>query len=591
MPRATLAQWLCFALILLVSGCGSSQPAETPPPPPVQLSLAPGSAVVFSTQTVQLTATDSEGASDVAWSVGGMAGGSVDANGLFTAPAVTANTPITVTASSQSDPTKTATSTITVLAPGTVAPTANPQVAQYTLTPPTGSTVFIQFGLDTSYLLKTWTLPTPDTGALSFYVAGMLASTEYHMRAVLQLSDGSTINDLDHTFTTQAVPAEILPDVTVTTTPGTTPQPGIEILNLIGATTASPLMAVDLAGNLLWAYPPQDGLRVQGAHLLPNGHFLLCLYPTILREVDLANNTIRQETSAQMDASFAAAGLPYHTQNFNHDVIALPNGHWIHMVQVKQPCSAIPNCSGLPDIIGDVIVDLAPNTDGTFSLVWYWSTFDHLDINRALQGYPDWTHANALVYSQDDGNLLFSIRHQGWIIKIDYANGAGAGDIIWKLGYQGDFTLVNGRDPDDWFFAQHGPAIDSPNSTGKFTLSVMDNGNLRVFPDTVTCDTHGNPPCNFSRVVQLEVDESAKTATIVNDYRPGEYSYWGGNAEQLANGNLEGNFTAGATPPAFSDIFEVTPDSAHTVVWRLTTHAGNSYRAFRQPSLYPDVQW
>ena len=67
-------------------------------------------------------------------------------------------------------------------------------------------------------------------------------------------------------------------------------------------------------------------------------------------------------------------------------------------------------------------------------------------------------------------------------MKVDYSNGAGTGDILWKLGYQGDFTLVGGTDPTDWFYAQHGPSFVSTNTTGKFTLTLFDNGDDRVFP-------------------------------------------------------------------------------------------------------------
>jgi len=582
MTRSLIAPWLCV-VVLVIAGCSSS--------PPVMLTVSPNSATVFSTQTVQLMATDSKGPTDVVWTVAGTAGGSVDANGVFTAPSVTQNTTITVTANSHHDPTKTASAMITVLAPGTVTPTANPQVAQYTFTPPPGANVFVQFGTDTSYNLKTWTQPTPSSGPLSFYVAGMLATTEYHMQAVVQAADGSTAGDLDHTFTTQAFDPALIPALTVTTTPGASPQSGVEMLDLISTPQTLYLAVVDLSGNLLWGYiPPSKTGNIQGVQLLPNGHFLICLYTNTLREIDLAGNTIQQFTSDQMNAAFTAKNLTYRTQDFNHDIIQLPNGHWIALLQTPQPCSAIPNCSGLGTIEGDIIVDLQPDGNGSFTLAWYWSSFDHLDINRALQGYPDWTHSNALLYSPDDGNLLLSIRHQSWIIKIDYNNGAGAGDVLWRLGYQGDFTLVGGTDPTDWFYAQHGPAFTTPNTTGKFGLTIMDNGNLRVFPAGVTCGAAPNPPCAYSRSIAMEIDETAKTATLVNSYVPHEYSYWGGNSEQLANNNYEGNFNAGA-PQSFSDVFEYTPDASPQVVWHLRTSNGNAYRAFRMPSLYPGVQW
>ena len=91
---------------------------------------------------------------------------------------------------------------------GTVTPTANPQVALYTITPPFAGNVTINFGPTTSYGKQTWTLPTPSGGGpVSIYVAGMLGNTAYHMQASVQLADGVTANDIDHTFTTGAVPA------------------------------------------------------------------------------------------------------------------------------------------------------------------------------------------------------------------------------------------------------------------------------------------------------------------------------------------------------------------------------------------------
>ena len=511
---------------------------------------------------------------------------------MFTAPSVTQNTNVTVTASSKHDPTKMATSAITVLASGQVSTTNQPQVALYTLTLPTGTQAYVQFSTDTSYNLKAWTQPAPSSGTLSFFVAGMKASTQYHMQAVVVASDSSQILDLDHTFTTQALPANQIPAITMNTTAGMTPQSGVEMLDLISNTPSpmAPLAVYDLSGNLLWSYAAPTGTTVQGVHLLPNGDMLMGISPSELREVNLAGATIRSETLTNLKTLLPAAGISYPIKSFHHDVIQLPNGHWLALINITVPCADIPNCSGLPNILGDVIVDLAPQTDGTFTIAWTWSTFDHLDINRAPFSYPDWTHCNALLYSPDDGNLLLSSRHQGWVIKIDYQNGSGTGDIVWRLGYQGDFTLVGGTSPTDWFYAQHGPAFATTNTTGKFQMVLMDNGNFRRFPASVHCGVGSDPPCLYSSVPVLEIDESAMTATIVTSYKPGEYSFWGGNAEQLANGNIEGDFNAG-TSTQLSDIFEVTPDSAHQVVWHLTTGAQNAYRGFRLPSLYPGVQW
>jgi hypothetical protein len=108
-----------------------------------------------------------------------------------------------------------------------------------------------------------------------------------------------------------------------------------------------------------------------------------------------------------------------------------------------------------------------------------WSEFDHLDVNRHPMNFADWTHTNAVLYSASDGDLLISVRHQYWVIKIDYADGKGSGDIVWKLGWQGALTLKGGTDPVDWFHAQHGASFLSTNTGGVFQLVLFDNGDNR----------------------------------------------------------------------------------------------------------------
>jgi hypothetical protein len=113
----------------------------------------------------------------------------------------------------------------------------------------------------------------------------MKGNTQYHMRAVFQPTGTTTTNvftDADHTFTTSAYPAASLPTLTTTTTNGQTPQPGVELLDLvrIGSTTGHFSTAVsDLNGNILWAYDPGSTVAAGSVpnpiKLLPNGHFLI----------------------------------------------------------------------------------------------------------------------------------------------------------------------------------------------------------------------------------------------------------------------------------------------------------------------------
>ncbi len=246
--------------------------------------------------------------------------------------------------------------------------------------------------------------------------------------------------------------------------------------------------------------------------------------PDVAREIDLTGATIREITMATLNSRLAAAGFNYTAQFMHHDMAVLPNGHWILIVNSVRP--EIENGTTV-DVLGDALIDL----DTNLNPVWVWDTFDHLDVNRHPVSVLDWTHSNAILYSATDGNLLLSMRHQNWIIKIDYNNGKGAGDILWHLGYQGDFALVGGIDPTDWFSGQHGPSFTTANTAGTFGLALMDNGDFRTYPAGVTCADTGAPSCPYSTAQVLNIDETAKTATFAFHNTTPIYSFFGGNAE------------------------------------------------------------
>jgi arylsulfate sulfotransferase len=593
MRRAVgVSTWVFLAsaifLMITITGCGGS-------PTPVTVQVSPQNAAVGTGQTAQFVATVNR-SSGVRWTA---SAGSIDATGNFTAPSTTSAT-VTITATSVADASKFASATVNVVAPGQVAATANPQVATYTISPVAAGNVSVQFGTDTNYGLTTWTQPVPGGGgAVSLFVAGMKASTPYHLRGVVQFADGSQYMDPDMTFTTGAVAASTQPAITATTTPGATPQSGVELLDLVtlstGVPTVAPVAVADLQGNVLWSYNPGLTQQANPIKLLPNGHFLVNFSTTapdgansVLQEVDLTGKVIWQMTAAQLNTALAAAtcaGCNITVLGTHHDFVMLPNGHLIVLAATQQVL-VVPPSTTSTTVTGDVIVDL----DQNHNPVWLWNEFDHLDTSRQPMGWPDWTHTNAILYSADDGNLIISIRHQNWLLKIDYANGTGTGNILWHLGYQGDFTLVGGTDPVDWFWAQHGPSFVTTNTTGKFTLALFDNGDDRVFPSGVTCGSSGAPPCLYSTTPILNIDETAMTATITFNPTTPAYSFFGGNNAVLKNGNVEYCSAAGG-PRTSGDIYEVTQDSTASTIWHMLITGQYAYRGQRIPSLYPGVQW
>ncbi len=214
-----------FFLILLAGGCAQQ------PPPPISVAVSPQSTAMATSQSMQFTATVTNDTTGVTWSA---TAGTIDASGNYTAPAGPQSTIATITATSKKDMTKSASATVKVVAPGQVTATANVQVAQYTIAPPAAANVSVQFGIDTNYGLTTWTQPAPTGGgAVSLFVAGMKLNTLYHLRGVVAFGDGTQFTDADQTFTTGSLPAAQLPSITATTTPGMTPQGGVEMLDLI----------------------------------------------------------------------------------------------------------------------------------------------------------------------------------------------------------------------------------------------------------------------------------------------------------------------------------------------------------------------
>jgi hypothetical protein len=431
---------------------------------------------------------------------------------------------------------------------------------------------------------------------------------------VLTESDGTVMNDQDQTFTTGSFPSAMLPQLTATTSPGQTPQPGVELVNASASTTNDDFLgayAIDLAGNIIWGYNypdrPTKNTIIQPLKLLPNGNFLMVLSfasqyslpgqvvtltpadesVDLIREIDLAGDPVAQITIATLNAKLAAAGYTNMTLlDLHHDVTMLPNGHIIVIASMLKSYSNVTGESGTQNVLGDVLVDL----DTNLNVSWVWSEFDHLDVNRHPIGFPDWTHTNAVVYSPDDGDLLVSMRHQSWVIKVDYNNGQGTGNILWKLGNGGDFTLQGGTAPQDWFYGQHDPTFAGTATSGQFSLAMMDNGFGRIVADGSQCTAPGQAAC-YTTAPILALNEATKTATITfrATVPASLFAIWGGSGTQLANGNLEYDL-CGLTNNN-SEVDEVTTTSPSQEVWQLKETGANLYRAHRLPSLYPGVQW
>jgi arylsulfate sulfotransferase len=160
----------------------------------------------------------------------------------------------------------------------------------------------------------------------------------------------------------------------------------------------------------------------------------------------------------------------------------------------------------------------------------------------------DWLHANSLYYwpAPEDGNgtggdIVWSSRDQDSIMKIDYRDGAGTGNILWRMGPPdgdpppGDFTFTNTwNDPWPWFSHQHEVGIENG---GAGPMTIMDNGNTRVSKAPLGLGANCAPYDCDSRGMALTVDESTLTVTPVVSFDLGSYSQAMGSAQLLGDGN------------------------------------------------------
>ena len=129
----------------------------------------------------------------------------------------------------------------------------------------------------------------------------------------MQTWDGKWWTSPEALFKTGPLPPSIaLPTLQASTTPGETPSPGIELVNIIDPRGIS--VASDLDGNILWYYDNTADASWLG-YAFPikpmlNGHFMASItnlysngvpqtipYNGVLREIDLVGNRCARYTS------------------------------------------------------------------------------------------------------------------------------------------------------------------------------------------------------------------------------------------------------------------------------------------------------
>ncbi|BDC50059.1 hypothetical protein F183_A23750 [Bryobacterales bacterium F-183] len=451
--------------------------------------------------------------------------------------------------------------------------TTNPQVFLFSAPAcPSGQRMRVDFHADGFPSQSTNYQYCTGRYSMNFYIAGLQPSTNYTAHSVLDT--GKTFENGPDVAFTAGAPANFVPSLELyRNDPGSTAYPVV---------LASNGYAVDLHGTPLWSSTATISLLTRPAG---NGLFWgvleqqeLPIEYQLIRQFDLVGMTTLETNAEWVNEQLKAMGKRP-ISSFHHEVRSLPDGRIAALAAVEAQIDG-------RDMLGDMIVVF----DQELNVVWVWDTFDWLDVNRKAVldedcvpfagGCPpffntpqveDWTHGNSLQLTPD-GALLFSMRHQDWIVKINYDWSEGDGHVIWRMGPEGDFTFL-GDDPYPWFSHQHDANFDW---TDPARLIIFDNGNTRWQLQ----NEQGN-----SRGQVFRVDEANRTATYELNVDLGVLAAAVGSAQKL---NREGyHFDAGYViqPDNSLAAFTIGVDPQGAINYQAKTK-GLIYRSFRMSDLY-----
>jgi hypothetical protein len=247
----------------------------------------------------------------------------------------------------------------------------------------------------------------------------------------------------------------------------------------------------------------------------------------------------------------------------HHAYLALDDGRYAYLgLDVR-------TIEGQDDpVAGDTLEVM--NADGT-GVTEIWNAWDHKDeypitadalASSFYPGQVDWTHCDTVTYSAERDSWILSCRNISTVIEIDQSGG-----LVRSFGAFGTYA-IDGYEPPDHLTTD---IIGFPHNA-----VYLPDGHLLLLSMPRTGeyagdhDGDGHPDQGVqpnSLILELEVDDAAKRATIAWQFEDGYYAAVEGGPDRLPNGNTLINWGAEGV------IQEVTADK--TVVWQAEFGVGN----------------
>ena len=280
-------------------------------------------------------------------------------------------------------------------------------------------------------------------------------------------------------------------------------------LNFAGNDSGAYLILLDNLGNILFRRGLPYGFA-QDFKPQPNGMY------TYFDANPLHFKFYGLDSNFNLVDSFSAANG--YTDD-SHELIFLPGGGYALLAENNETIdmSMIVQGGYNKTIVEEGILQ---EFDAEKNLIFEWRTRDHFALTDPTNTnfdltLIDFTHCNAIVNDGDTAFLLSS-RNFDEVTKINRKDGS----IIWRWGGKNnEFTFVN----DTLTFSRQHGVRKLPNGN----ITMYDNGTFHHFL------------IPYSRAVEYRLDERAKTATKVWEYRhtPDVFGMDMGYVQQLSDSN------------------------------------------------------
>ena len=364
-------------------------------------------------------------------------------------------------------------------------------------------------------------------------VVGMRPDRRHEIRVSIRSASGTEVSSPDVLeFQTPSLPelGVDFPPIEVAVSKPEEMEPGVTLFNPrrrrvgrgqdIADFNASfgMLAALDSAGEVVWYYSVDS--RISDFEKSSNGNLIFVTADFRLIEIDWLGNTLNQWYATGRPQG-ATDGIAVDTLTFHHEIDEMPNGN---ILVLSAESREIDNYytseydENAPRkrqrVMGDVIVEFERDTG---KVVWEWNAFDYMDpfrigyetfsnywVRRGFADTVDWSHANNLLYDEQDDSIVVNFRYQAAAIKIDRQSK----EIVWIFGEPsgwGDLSdkVLKAEGDLQWPYHQH-----SPQPTPNGTLMIFDNGNYQARPfrkPSAVTDT-------YTRAVEYAIDGEAMKA-------------------------------------------------------------------------------